>query len=135
MLIVAPMELIVTFREALIALAEPARSIGMSCYPESEGPQWERLAAQVFDAFVRHPISVSADREHDELPLAKYDIDFEDYTLLSWPAVPGRGDATMSLATRASATTLPAIAPTVRHDTRSNSTTAVFDVCVTNHAT
>jgi len=40
-----------------------------------------------------------------------------------------------STRSRASATTRPAIAPTVRHAIRINSTTAVVDVCVTSHAT
>jgi hypothetical protein len=77
-------ELLRNFRDALLALI-PVADVAMIDYrDESMHRDWERLAECMFDVFVRSPVDSAADRTGRELPLARYDIDLDDYSESSW---------------------------------------------------
>lgn len=77
-------ELLEIFRDALAALIPLADRAKMNYRDIEPHRDWERLAESLFDAFVRSPIESDRSRAHDELPLARYDIDLDDYLGKSW---------------------------------------------------
>jgi hypothetical protein len=79
-------ELLRNLRDALLAVAPVAEAAMIDYRDESMHRDWERLAEAMFDAFVRSPIGADADRTGGELPLARYDIDLDDYSEASWLA-------------------------------------------------
>lgn len=73
-----------SFQFALRALVPSADTIRLAWRDGESSPQWEKLAASVFDAYVRAPIDADLERPQGALPLAPYDIDVPDYVGLSW---------------------------------------------------
>ena len=81
-------ELIVNFRDALIAILPVARRAMIPYEDDKHYRHWESLADNLFNTFVRDPIET--DRTHrgrNQLRLARYDIDVEDYAMMSWLTV------------------------------------------------
>lgn len=79
-------ELFDNFRSALIAILPIADRAKINFRDEETHRDWERLAASMFDAFVRSPIDSDRVAIGSELPLARYDIDVDDYLAVSWLA-------------------------------------------------
>lgn len=79
-------ELLANFRSALLAILPVATKAMISYQDDEMHRDWERLATSMFDAFVRSPISSDEAATGTELPLARYDIDFDDYFTFSWLA-------------------------------------------------
>lgn len=82
-------ELFKNFRAGLLALVPVADRAKMNYRDVETHIDWERLAESVFDAFVRGPIDASRGVTGRELPLARYDIDLDDYLGVSWLAADG----------------------------------------------
>jgi hypothetical protein len=79
-------ELFDNFRHALLAIL-PIADLAKINYRDAETHRdWERLAESLFDAFVRSPIDSDRSAIGGELPLARYDIDVDDYLAVSWLA-------------------------------------------------
>lgn len=77
-------ELVDNFRLALLAIL-PAADRAKINYRDAEPHRdWERLAECMFDAFVRSPIVADQGATGRQLPLARYDIDLDDYLAASW---------------------------------------------------
>jgi hypothetical protein len=79
-------ELLDNFRHALMAILPLADRAKINYRDEETHRDWERLAESLFDAFVRSPMDSDRARIGDELPLARYDVDVDDYLALSWLA-------------------------------------------------
>ncbi len=79
-------ELFDNFRRALLAILPIAERAQINYRDEQTHRDWERLAESMFDAFIRSPIDSDRAATGRELPLARYDIDVDDYLALSWLA-------------------------------------------------
>jgi hypothetical protein len=79
-------ELLDNFRRALHAILPIADRAMINYRDEETHRDWERLAESMFDAFVRSPIDSDRSAMGRELPLARYDIDLDDYLAVSWLA-------------------------------------------------
>jgi hypothetical protein len=79
-------ELFANFRQALLAIAPIADRARIHFADQETHRDWERLAQSMFDAFVRSPIEADRTASGAELPLARYDIDLDDYLSASWLA-------------------------------------------------
>lgn len=77
-------ELFDNFRQALLAILPIADRAKIDYRDEGMHRDWERLAECMFDAFVRSPIDSDRAAMGRELPLARYDIDIDDYLAASW---------------------------------------------------
>jgi hypothetical protein len=77
-------EMFANFREALLAILPIANRAMISSDDETMHRDWELLAQGLFDAFVRGPIESDRGLTVDEFPLARYDIDYDDYANTSW---------------------------------------------------
>ncbi|HTZ44465.1 MAG TPA: hypothetical protein VMB79_11450 [Jatrophihabitans sp.] len=75
------------FRAALLALLPIAESARINYSDEEPHRDWERLAECMFDTFVRSPIGADESASYRPHPLARYDIDVEDYLAASWLTV------------------------------------------------
>ena len=97
-------ELFDNFRGALLAVLPIADRAMINYRDEQMHRDWERLAESLFDAFVRSPIGADRVAVGRELPLARYDIDLDDYLTVSWLAVdagsPYRGVVVRSMSHR-----------------------------------
>jgi hypothetical protein len=82
-------ELFANFREALLAILPIANRAMISAEDETMHRDWEALSQGVFDAFVRGPIESDRGLTVNDLSLARYDIDHEDYANLSWLTADG----------------------------------------------
>jgi hypothetical protein len=80
-------ELVGVFRDALMAMMPFADRVKMNHHEDDMHPDWEGVAMSLFDAFVRGPINGDRNRAADELPLARYDIDRDNYHGFSWIGV------------------------------------------------
>jgi hypothetical protein len=80
-------ELVSTFRDALLAVVPFADRVELGHEDEEMHHDWEKLASCMFDVFVRSPISVDRGRDLTDHPLARYDIDRDDYVEASWLGV------------------------------------------------
>lgn len=80
-------ELVENFRSAMVAMLPVAERVKLNWRDDNPHPDWERLAESLFDALVRGPINGARSRSSRELPLARYDIDRNDYAEVSWIAV------------------------------------------------
>jgi len=80
-------ELLRNFRDALLAVTPIADRAKINYRDEDTHRDWERLSESLFDAFVRSPINSDRLRTGDELPLARYDVDVDDYFRLSWLSI------------------------------------------------
>ena len=76
-------ELISTFRQGLVSLV-PAADRSLLNWRDDEHPDWERIAQSLFQAFVGGPVFVDDSRSESEYPLARYDIDQDNYREVSW---------------------------------------------------
>jgi hypothetical protein len=77
-------ELLSNFRNALLAM-HPYADVAKLTYGDVDTHRdWERLADCIFDVFVRGPILADDNGSNSDLPLARYNIDEEDYFALSW---------------------------------------------------
>jgi hypothetical protein len=98
-------ELFDNFRRALLAILPIADRAKINYRDEETHRDWERLAESMFDAFVRSPIDSDRAAIGRELPLARYDIDVDDYLAISWLASnadsPHRGAVIRFLSQRA----------------------------------
>jgi hypothetical protein len=79
-------ELFENFRRALLAILPIADRAKINYRDQETHRDWERLAESMFDAFVRSPIDCDRAAMGRELPLARYDIDLDDYLAVSWLA-------------------------------------------------
>jgi hypothetical protein len=79
-------ELVDNFRRALLAILPVADRAKINYRDDETHRDWERLAGSLFDVFVRSPIDSDRSAGGCELPLAKYDIDIDDYLAVSWLA-------------------------------------------------
>jgi hypothetical protein len=79
-------ELFDNFRGALSAILPVAERAKINYADEGTHRDWERLAESMFDAFVRSPIDSDRAANGSELPLARYDIDVDEYLAVSWLA-------------------------------------------------
>jgi hypothetical protein len=77
-------ELLDNFRRALLAIVPIADRAEISYKDEETHKDWERLAESMFDVFVRSPIDADRAAVVREHPLARYDIDVDDYLEASW---------------------------------------------------
>lgn len=80
-------ELFQNFRDALLALLPTAKRAEINFLDDETHRDWERLAEACFDAFVRSPIVADQAHTPGELPLARYDIDLDDFLGVSWLTV------------------------------------------------
>ena len=87
--------LIATFRQSLIALIPSADRSHLG-WRDYEHPDWERLTAACYQAFVAGPISNDTHRMSDGFRLISYDIDPDDLSLASWIA-PSESEAHLAL--------------------------------------
>jgi hypothetical protein len=86
-LIASVSDLVSNFRSAMLALL-PVADLSMLGWRDDEmHPDWEKLSECLFDVFVRGPVDADSGRAFGELPLARYDIDLEDYSTHSWVGV------------------------------------------------
>ncbi|HSY14935.1 MAG TPA: hypothetical protein VK816_03035 [Jatrophihabitantaceae bacterium] len=79
-------ELFDNFRCALLAILPIADRAKINYRDEETHRDWERLAEGMFDAFIRSPIASDRAANGREFPLARYDIDVDDYLEVSWLA-------------------------------------------------
>jgi hypothetical protein len=77
-------ELLDNFRDALLAIVPTVDRAKINYRDVETHRDWERLAESMFDAFVRSPIVADQGATGRELPLARYDIDLDDYLAVSW---------------------------------------------------
>jgi hypothetical protein len=77
-------ELLDNFRRALLAILPIAERAKINYRDDETHRDWERLAESMFDALVRSPIDCDRAAIGRELPLARYDIDIDDYLAVSW---------------------------------------------------
>lgn len=83
-------ELMDTFRSALLALVPVADRAKLVWSDGDTHRDWERLAACVFDTFVRGPVSADMHWGTRHAPVARYDVDASGYGEVSWI---GEGDS------------------------------------------
>ena len=76
-------EVMAAFRQALIALVEPAERVGLQWRPESTHDDWEALADALFVILVEHSIRQTPSSS-EAYPIARYDFDQLDYARNSW---------------------------------------------------
>jgi hypothetical protein len=74
-------------RDPLLALLPSAKRAAINFQDDETHRDWERLAEACFDAFVRSPIDADQAHTPGELPLARYDIDLDDFLGVSWLTV------------------------------------------------
>ena len=82
-------DLLVIFREALIALTPTADRLLLEWVDGRQHRDWERVAETLFDVCVRGPLESESGRRDAEFPLARYDIDADSYEAFSWIGVKG----------------------------------------------
>lgn len=80
-------ELIKNFHAGLLAVIPVAEKARMNYRDEDPHRDWEQLAEALFDAFVRGPAGADQAATGREFPLARYDIDLDDYLAVSWLAI------------------------------------------------
>ncbi|MFD3443218.1 hypothetical protein ACFDTO_01295 [Microbacteriaceae bacterium 4G12] len=80
-------ELVDTFRSSLLALLPSAERSKLNWRDNDQSHDWENLAECAFGAFVSGPIGADEAARAGALKLARYDIDYEDYTMSSWLAL------------------------------------------------
>jgi hypothetical protein len=80
-------ELVLAFRDGSVGFRPVAERSETSWRDENQHRDWEFVAPAMFDACVRSPIGMDADRLHDEFRLPRYDIDYDSYAELSWISV------------------------------------------------
>ncbi len=90
-------ELLQLFRDALSALAPIASRAMLSWDGFDSHPDWERLAASAFHAFVASPVSTDRQRRAGDGPLAPYDIDLDSYAGASWVGVSEESSGSLAL--------------------------------------
>ena len=76
--------LMANFRDSLVAMMPLADRAMISYADEEMHHDWEKLTGCLFDVFVRGPIGSDRGRSRDEYPLARYDIDLDDYGECGW---------------------------------------------------
>jgi len=79
-------ELFDNFRCALLTILPLADRAKINYRDAETHRDWERLAEVMFDVFLRSPIDSDRAVLGRELPLARYDIDLDDYLAVSWLA-------------------------------------------------
>jgi hypothetical protein len=84
-------DLVGYFRGALLAIAPVAALAKIGYRDDAMHPDWEGIAGCLFDAFVRSPIESDVNQSGAELPVAKYDIDLDDYIDASWIGIETNG--------------------------------------------
>ncbi|MGL4297722.1 MAG: hypothetical protein ACRCW4_01460 [Candidatus Neomicrothrix subdominans] len=77
-------DLLVTFRDALLALTPTAERLLLEWGDSRQHRDWERLAETLFDVCVRGPIESDSARREGEFALPRYDIDVASYATSSW---------------------------------------------------
>jgi hypothetical protein len=87
----SPSELMMTFREALIAFIPTAERLLLEWGDGCQHRDWERLAETLFDVCVRGPIESDAEHDDAEYPLPRYDIDAVSYGTSSWLSATSEG--------------------------------------------
>jgi hypothetical protein len=80
-------ELVLAFRDGLLGFRPVADRLEMSWRDGNQHRDWELVASAMFDACVRSPIGMDADRSQGEFRLPRYDIDYDSYAELSWISV------------------------------------------------
>jgi hypothetical protein len=80
-------ELVDNFRCALLAVLPIADRSKINYQDVGTHRDWEQLAECMFNVFTRSPIESARARAGNELPLARYDIDLDDYFGMSWLTV------------------------------------------------
>ena len=89
-------ELVSTFHQALIALTSAADRARLPWRDDYQHPDWEAMTSTAFDAFVGSPISVDDSAPSGVYRLARFDIDYDDYSRLSWIS-PSRAQTNLAL--------------------------------------
>lgn len=77
-------ELLVTFRQGLIAMIPTADRAHLIWSDLNTHDDWEAIAECLFNVFVRNPIELDEGRGGGALPLPRYDFDIDTYSGHSW---------------------------------------------------
>lgn len=89
-------ELVSTFRQGLVALTPAADRARLPWRDDYQHPSWEAMTHSLFDAFVSNPITVDGSGLKGIYRLARFDIDYDDYSNASWIS-PSQSETNLAL--------------------------------------